>query len=1023
MNIDSKKGYLFPRRKSTNNIEFLNPLEEEIKKISKELSRKKKTADFDNNKLLSLVEEDMQKIQNSINEYNLPLDYENKISVLDLICYILRKNTKKVIENEILKIYFIKNEKLVALFKPLNISLNDMFSKLVGHIKYEKKLKDNILFKEGDKGDKFYIILKGEVGILIQQEKIVSCSYMEFIKCLMILYLYQEKSLVNKMIMNNRDLLKFDERSFATYMDAFKYYNFYKEYTCMRKQYKDINEFTRAEKEIDTYIYKKNDCSLHECFGNLKIPNSNIDKMYKFYLRMIAEIKNNFSNEAYDVEIISKLKTGLINNITMNITELGSITKSREYDINRLKSFEFLEKINNTNEISNHLIYSCSVSNYRKRLNFEGVIEMVREDAKNYFPIYDDMDNFKYYNYNEINHLKDGSIFGELALINPSKKRTATIIIKEDCHLGILNKEIYDLSIKSAQHKLRIRSLIYFLQGPIFNGVSNNFFVNNYFFRFRKKVFNCGEVLFHKGEPRTKIFFIIRGELQLRSKMSLKKISQVIEYLNDGRDSDDGGLAKKYCRENIEFRQFYEQSIKMLKIYVLKDKEISGLDDMVENEIYLFDCVSVSSDGSEVYELDYKIYEEALRERVVKENNDEYILKKKEILIHRLYKQRDSISKNEYERIKAFSLNPNSDPNNIDKEKTLDYNGNTKSMNYFISLSNTYCNNISKFGPSIFEESQMGNNNNTNNSVFQSKQLPNINRRNLTLTSYTEVNRNRSSKKQNLYQYQYQVLKTESNETNSIFSNKDNKKPVKLKENSIMTKGRSLAYLPSNIEKNFKNDNYINNKNNISRIGSYVNNNIIKKSQASLPKNIHKLVRPIQDKLLNSQMKKMKKKITTPNLLMKEFTKKYIEPNIVPCKKGKFKFDNQKIFEPLLKNKKIEIDQNKFINIAIKQSLKLNQSKTNENNKESSNPKMKTNKGINININDLDYENPVSSNRTKKFNISSVRNRKATDNILDEKFKNYFFIDCLCLDKWEENKNKHLKKAISKLKGKKFNVS
>ena len=42
MNIDSKKGYLFPRRKSTTNLDFLNPLEEEIQKISKELSRKKK---------------------------------------------------------------------------------------------------------------------------------------------------------------------------------------------------------------------------------------------------------------------------------------------------------------------------------------------------------------------------------------------------------------------------------------------------------------------------------------------------------------------------------------------------------------------------------------------------------------------------------------------------------------------------------------------------------------------------------------------------------------------------------------------------------------------------------------------------------------------------------------------------------------------------------------------------------------------------------------------------------------------
>ena len=1017
MNFDSKKSYLFPRRKSTANIDFLNPLEEEIQKIAKELSRKKKNVEFDNNKLLSLVEEDMQKIQNVINEYNLPLDYENKISVLDLVCYILKKNTKKLIENEILKIYFIKNEKLVALFKPLNISLNDMFSKLVVHIKYEKKLKDNILFKEGDKGDKFYIILKGEVGILIQQEKIVSCSFLEFIKCLMILYLYQEKSLVNKMIMNNRDLLKFDERSFATYMDAFKYYNFYKEFTYLKKQYKDIIEFTCAEKDIERYIYKKNDCSMHECFGNLKISNQNVDKMYNFYLRMITEIKNNFSNEAYNVEVISKLKSSLNNN-PMNIAELGLMINLRQYDMDRLKSIEFFEKINNMNEISNNLIYSCSANNYKKRLCFEEVIELVREDAKNYFPLYDDMDNFKYYNYNEINHLKDGNIFGELALINPSKKRTATIIIKEDCHLGILNKEIYDLSIKTAQHKLRIRSLIYFLQGPIFNGVSNNFFVNNYFFRFHKKVFNCGEVLFHRGEPRTKIFFIIRGELQLRSKMSLKKISQVIEYLNDGKDSDDGGLTKKYCKENVEFRQFYEQAIKLLKIYVLKDKEISGLDDMVENEIYLFDCVSVSSDGSEVYELDYKIYEEALRERIVRENNDEYVLKKKEILIHRLYKQRDSIAKNEYERIKAFSLNPNLDKNNKDKEKTLEYNSNIKSMNYFISLSSTYCNNIStKLGPSTFEESQIGNSNKTNSSVFQSKQLPFINKRNLTLTSYTDINRNRSNKKKN----QNQVLKTESNEANSIFSMKDTNKPVKLKESSAMTKGRSLAYLPSNIEKNFRNDNNINSNNNISRIASYVSNNGMKKEYISFPKNNHKLVRPIQDKLLKSQMKKMKKKITTPNLLMKEFTKKYIEPNIIPCKKGKFKFDNQKIFEPLLKNKRIEIDKNKFINIAIKQSLKYNISKTNENNKEFSNQKIKINKDININ--DLDYENPLSSNRNKKFNISSVRNKKMTDNILDEKFKNYFFIDCLCLDKWEENKNKHLKKEMSKLKGKKFIIS
>ena len=205
------------RRKSTmGNIEYLNPIDEEIEKIAYELNlSKRRNAEIDNNKLLCLVEEDTITIQNMIVEYNLfQKNYENKMTFFDMICFILKKNNKKIIENEILKIYFLRIEKLVILFKPLNLSLNYMMSKLVGHIKYEKISKDNILFKEGDRGDKFYIILKGEVGILIQKEKSINCTFIEFIKSLIILYLYQEKSLVIKLILNNRESLKFDERCF-----------------------------------------------------------------------------------------------------------------------------------------------------------------------------------------------------------------------------------------------------------------------------------------------------------------------------------------------------------------------------------------------------------------------------------------------------------------------------------------------------------------------------------------------------------------------------------------------------------------------------------------------------------------------------------------------------------------------------------------------------------------------------------------------------------------------------------------
>jgi len=49
----------------------------------------------------------------------------------------------------------------------------------------------------------------------------------------------------------------------------------------------------------------------------------------------------------------------------------------------------------------------------------------------------------KLYNYKileEILHLNEGQAFGELALIKPNSKRSATCRTLEDTHLGVLNR-------------------------------------------------------------------------------------------------------------------------------------------------------------------------------------------------------------------------------------------------------------------------------------------------------------------------------------------------------------------------------------------------------------------------------------------------------------------------------------------------------------------------------------------------------------------------------------------------------
>ena len=991
LNIDCLK-----KKNSINILGYSSPIEEEIEKISEELELPKRhRIEIDNKKLIFQTDIDISTIDKLLQDDNVKFTKGNEIHFFDIIIFILKKINKRFAENEILKIYFLKNEKLVAMFKPLNVNINDMMRKLVSQIKYEKKLKDNILFKEGDKGDKFYIILKGEVGILIQQEKIFNCTPIEYLKYLMILFLYTEKSLISKMIYSNRDIINYDDKCFFSIMDAFKYYHFYKNFPPINTEYRDVIDFIHVEARICKFLHSKNDCSPEESFHLLEISNFLGEELYNFYIRIIENIQKVFYTEIAS-NLIRK-ETSNINNINnpANVSDFILHMKSHEQEGNKYKNEEFFEKLYNINEFSNYLIRACTVNEYIQRLNGEEILKLIRKDSKNFIvKLFEDKINYKYYNYFEVNHLKDGNIFGELALINPSKKRTATVIIKDDCHLGVLNKEAYDLSIKNAQDKLRIRNLLFFTNGPIFNGIANNFFLNNYFYRFKKKLYNSGDMLFHRGEKRNKIIFIVNGELQLSAKLTLRKVTDIIKYLIKGKSYDDGGLSKNYCKENIKFKRFYEENIKNFRLYVLKDKEIAGLDDMTENNIYLFDCKCVSLEPTEAYELDIKIFEEALEDNLVKKNNYEYVQMKKEILVNRLRIQRDSLIKNEYYRIKTFSLNLNLDyifkkENNNDSNQQFHLNQitfNKKLKNSKEDTQNT--------ATSL-------NNFNTTINYFH-KNIPSH-----ILSPYEYLkNKIIQNKKIN------DVLKTENEEEKNLFHKKTFNKALLLnKFNKINKQNSSLLY-QKNKYKNILKYNDINiiknnERNKIRGFSSYINNKMQKIKDRNFSSN-KKTSKDMPQKILSPLLINRNKKIQTPSkILVREYKKKYIEPNKTPSHKRRFVFNNQTIFESLLNYK--DIHEKKYID--------LTQIKDNFPPKKTENFKQKTNF-----IFDNEIENSEPS-RIKQNNFLQNKYRMANnykDKRMEENYKDIFFIDCLCLDQWEEKTNRNTEKEIPKLKGKKI---
>ena len=981
----------------------INPIEEEIKKIEKNLHLTKRNyAEYSNTKLLAQIDEDILSIESILEEGNQGLDKSAKITFLNVICFILKKINKKTSENEILKTYFLSFDKLVHLFLPLNVNLNDMMTRLSGQIKYEKKFKNRILFKEGDKGDKFYIILKGEVGILIPQEKIIKCCPSEYLKYLICLYLYQEKSLINKLLLVNRETLKFDERIFDALMDSLKFYHFFIMYSGTKKAYKNPLDFLHQEIKINNYIRKKNDFSPEQAFYTLNLANISED-IYEYYSDKMENI-----NSIFLTNVKNKVKTSGIFSVSTpnNLSEFGQYIKENEHDKKKLKENEFFDKLYHVNELNSKDTIICTTEEYIKRVNCEKKIKEITSDIRNnVIKINEKEIELKYFNYLEVNQLRDKNIFGELALINPNQKRTATIIMKENCHFGVLDKESYEISIKTAQEKSRTRNLLYFTNGFLFKGLTNNYFLNNYFFRFKKKIYNSGEYLFRRGEQRTKLFFIINGELQLGGKMTLKKISEIIRLLQGETGWDDGGVIVKHCKESVDFRKFYEEAQNYFRFYVLKKKEIAGLDDMTEDGIFLFDCVANSLEPTEVYEFDYAIYETCLKEKIVQINNDNYVSTKKKLLIDRLYKQRDSIANNEFSRIKIYILNNENLKNNEIKRNMDVKNKKEKYKKNCFSLNNTF------FNKNIFssiEDNKTNTNNINNDNNYLARKLP---------TLYTTGNFNNiKGPKSKLKLY---LERTEYNEANTL--NQQNSKSFRKSMDLNQTNSKSFR---KSIESNYSTNINFNNllvkfeKNsqkreksiacllkseniNLSKIAFYLNKNNI-----SLPKFK-------RNSVMNNEQK--------PNLKFNKSSNKkqnetIIESNNIKDFKKKFVFNNQKIFSLLLNSKDLDSNKNS-INYTLQSEQNL--IKDYENKRENLiNEKFKV---VNTEIKD---SNKMKRNKRKTMLSlgydNDIKKSKYLKSLVDENYKEIFLIDCLCLDNWEEKNNKYKKKIKAKLKGKKI---
>ena len=982
--------------------------EENIRNLAELLTSKNTKNDWrEETVLLFLLKNDPKKARVSETDTN---------KLIEIIKYILSKKEKNERDILIIKEYFSRIDKISTLFSSINS--DNIFIKLLSQLNFEEFEEDNIICKEGDRGEKLYITLKGSANVLVQKEgKDGMCTQFEYIKYLIILYLYQEFGMLSKVLFYNKSEIKLKESCILTLFMVFRFYKFYKDLdyflidSGIKYEEDSICDFINNQINIKEFIYKKLDFPVEDSVHIFNYTQNIIKELYRFYERKIDQIN--------ELNKISKIKRDKIQNHNplvhpFNYEELylygENIKIKYKLKNNKYKKSikeDIFNRIFEIKEISKDIIYKSTSKDYIQRLNFNSILQDIRNDytlkADKTLKLKEDQKNIKYFNYIPVNTISQYQMFGELALNSINKKRTATVITNEKCYLGVLLKKIYDSHLKVSQIKSRIRNILYFTEGPIFKGISPNTFLNEFYFSLNKKNIPKGKSLFNKGDKRNKIFFIEKGEFELGYKLTLKKMGEIMNNL--GGISDD--KKEKYlCNVFLEFKNIYENKNMNIKICILDKSYIIGLDDMCLDNRYLFDCKCVSTDGADIYELNYTKYEKALNEyNIILKNNVEYVNNKKEYLIKILFEQRNSLVEFEYLKLKEenFRKEKIKEINHSKKFNILgtlmkDVKYNTNKLNNIAHYKNNKTRNINK---------SRGENNNTisnddkkyiRNSIYKITQMPSMKNlynddKHMSIANEYDGNSSRIKSLNNFYPRIESEKNINLNSFKSInnFYSDNSKKDIKNRMKLIkLRKNKKYKY-------DFTDSNIIfNDKNKIlESVNIYINDNtsIEKRRKRNIIPIITNYKLSLNKRRLKN-IKKIKGGFKIPSLF-KEHSKEYssLKTKIIQDIDTLYS-DYQKnvynIFYPKHSKKMMEIKESEY---DIKDKFFTNFTQDSKINKDTSLDKeiqkrKKNNKSTNIAFN---KEKNKDINDINYFDLSEVVNNKGV-------------IDCLCFDNWAEKR-------------------
>lgn len=717
---------------------------------------------------------------------NSNIDNETLFSIC-LPSFIKNVDERDKNDQILITIFLFQIKNFIKLFKDNMVNVNekldvkkfyDSLKYISSNIMYSKFNSNRLLMRFGEEGKKFYLLLKGEVAILIPIKKIVNITINEYKRYIALLIIYKEFKLLFDVLKENSSVydLKLDfiedRANHAENINLLQNLNINNVTDFNLPQEKHIKDLVQL---LNLYL---------------------TEEEKKFYMKYVYNKVGKFQEEYDD----------------------GIFLSQREYisRINAYSDFDFedldikLENLKKMEQIKKEEEEGSLLPSRRSSDSFD--INNMNLNVQKTFLIYE---------YHKVTELFSGEMFGDLALSSSTSLRTATIVTITECHFAFLKENIYSQSIKEYNEKKRKNMICYLCNIQLLESISyksmEKKYINHFVFKMAKK----NDIILKENQKNLNIIFFKEGvfEISFRAKINdicniVNQYYQQLENITKKKNDIDEEISQNIFlmnRQKAKINRLFFNDLDNeydIKIFLVNAPSILGMGptekEVIETlteknkkvkikEYYSYFEVKCNSLTCEYVLLDKNLFEKEIKV------NDKYIKLKVNIFLREFYgKLIRRLLVIRYGKI--WNLFIENGITNEQKDLNIDWSK--------IELNQDFIKGINKLIETINECKFLSNDIEKNlNQYFEDKRLKSLGEKQLM--------RNKCHKNYS-YNRVKEILNIRNNLLNSPFKNLDNstyKSPKENKEKILLHSSRKKLQEKSENEKV--------NKNNIKKINFF----------------------------------------------------------------------------------------------------------------------------------------------------------------------------------------------------------